>query len=115
MSNTSSQDEFAKWAKLRRQYDKAATSYDEQGKKRYFLPRIGHAYYTIAKDLSMNPWLIISLRYYSILPERIQRYIRQRRITRTLDWHEWYAHDLAILVCKKAIVLDAEGMGTVVH
>lgn len=29
MNATSSQDEFAKWAKLRRQHDKAVTKYDE--------------------------------------------------------------------------------------
>ena len=28
MNATSSQDEFAKWAKLRRQYDKAAADYE---------------------------------------------------------------------------------------
>lgn len=30
MNNISSQDEFAKWAKLRREHDKAVTQYDEQ-------------------------------------------------------------------------------------
>ena len=30
MAATSSQDEFAKWAKLRRQHDKALASYDEK-------------------------------------------------------------------------------------
>ncbi|MCJ1468637.1 GET complex subunit get1 [Pseudocyphellaria aurata] len=30
MNSTSSQDEFAKWAKLRRQHDKAVAHYDEQ-------------------------------------------------------------------------------------
>ena len=29
MNSTSSQDEFAKWAKLRRQHDKALAQYDE--------------------------------------------------------------------------------------
>lgn len=32
MSSTSSQDEFAKWAKLRRQHDKAVAQYDEKCK-----------------------------------------------------------------------------------
>lgn len=63
----------------------------------------------------MDPRLINYLRCYSILPERIQRHIRQRRNSCTLAWHKWDAHDSTILVCKKAAVLDAQGMGTVVH
>ncbi|KAL3480028.1 WRB/Get1 family [Aspergillus californicus] len=33
MNNTSSQDEFAKWAKLRRRHDKALDAHDEMNKK----------------------------------------------------------------------------------
>lgn len=33
MDSTSSQDEFAKWAKLRRQHDKALAQYDEKSGK----------------------------------------------------------------------------------
>ncbi|KAL9624420.1 MAG: hypothetical protein Q9160_001383 [Pyrenula sp. 1 TL-2023] len=33
MNSTSSQDEFAKWAKLRRQHDKAQAEYDEVAEK----------------------------------------------------------------------------------
>lgn len=32
LRSTSSQDEFAKWAKLRRQHDKAVAEYEQQGK-----------------------------------------------------------------------------------
>lgn len=41
MNATSSQDEFAKWAKLRRQYDKASADYEGKGKllKSLSLPR----------------------------------------------------------------------------
>jgi hypothetical protein len=31
MTNTSAQDDFAKWAKLRRQHDKKKAEYDENG------------------------------------------------------------------------------------
>jgi hypothetical protein len=33
MTNTSAQDDFAKWAKLRRQHDKKKAEYDQNGKK----------------------------------------------------------------------------------
>lgn len=32
MGNTSAQDDFAKWARLRREHDKAKAKYDEKGK-----------------------------------------------------------------------------------
>jgi hypothetical protein len=32
MTNTSAQDDFAKWAKLRRQHDKKKAEYDQNGK-----------------------------------------------------------------------------------
>lgn len=31
MTNTSAQDDFAKWAKIRRQHDKKKAEYDENG------------------------------------------------------------------------------------
>lgn len=35
MSNTSAQDDFAKWAKLRRQHDKKKETYDSNGEARH--------------------------------------------------------------------------------
>lgn len=34
MTNTSAQDDFAKWAKLRRQHDKKKAEYEQNGKKK---------------------------------------------------------------------------------
>ncbi|KAL8711613.1 MAG: hypothetical protein Q9220_004023 [cf. Caloplaca sp. 1 TL-2023] len=42
MNATSSQDEFAKWAKLRRKYDKAVAEYDEQGISPYTELQLDH-------------------------------------------------------------------------
>lgn len=117
MNSTSSQDEFAKWAKLRREHDKAVTKYDEQGQNKCFLLDMT-CHMQIAQLLKINLlilWLTMSLPCCSIVPERIQRHIRPRCISRTLARHKWYAHDFAILVLKDAVVLDAARMGTVVY
>ena len=55
MNSTSSQDEFAKWAKLRRQHDKAVARYDEQGRIRDFSRDISTADLAAHKDQSMAP------------------------------------------------------------
>ena len=44
MNATSSQDEFAKWAKLRRQHDKAVTSYEEMSMSPPFILSIHGLY-----------------------------------------------------------------------
>ncbi|KAL8827709.1 MAG: hypothetical protein Q9170_006908 [Blastenia crenularia] len=54
MNATSSQDEFAKWAKLRRQHDKAVAQYDEKANSLKSFRNTFNQFITIARWLGTN-------------------------------------------------------------
>ena len=63
MNATSAQDEFAKWAKLRRQHDKAKEKYDSQC--------------TNNLPYTYPPLLPLTVVYYSTIPPILQIHLRQ--------------------------------------
>ncbi|GFF37722.1 protein get1 [Aspergillus udagawae] len=68
MNNTSSQDEFAKWAKLRRKHDKAMDEYETMNKKLTAQKTSFDWSVKIARWLSTNGLKIFLQFYYSKTP-----------------------------------------------
>ncbi|PKX93171.1 guided entry of tail-anchored proteins factor 1 [Aspergillus novofumigatus IBT 16806] len=68
MNNTSSQDEFAKWAKLRRKHDKAMDEYEAMNKKLTAQKTSFDWSVKIARWLSTNGLKIFLQFYYSKTP-----------------------------------------------
>ncbi|GIK03734.1 GET complex subunit get1 [Aspergillus viridinutans] len=68
MNNTSSQDEFAKWAKLRRKHDKAMDEYETMNKKLTAQKTSFDWSVKIARRLSTNGLKIFLQFYYSKTP-----------------------------------------------
>ncbi|KAI9376514.1 protein get1 [Aspergillus egyptiacus] len=68
MNNTSSQDEFAKWAKLRRKHDKAMADYEELNKRLTSQKTSFDRYVKVARWLSTNGLKIFIQFRYSKTP-----------------------------------------------
>jgi hypothetical protein len=100
MNATSSQDEFAKWAKLRRQHDKVL----EQLEKSSTVPQIVYVF----KDYTLT-------RHCRILNRLHESYLRQRDIYITMAGHKWSTDVSTILVFEASYVLDPEGLGTILR
>ncbi|SLM40893.1 chd5 domain-containing protein [Lasallia pustulata] len=68
MNSTSSQDEFAKWAKLRRQHDKALAEYDEKTSSLQAFKTSFERYVSVARWLSTNGLRFFLQFWYSRRP-----------------------------------------------
>jgi hypothetical protein len=103
MDATSSQDEFAKWAKLRRQHDKVLAEYEEKG---WFAPDTAH----------LREWhgILMSLACSTILPV-LPGLLQHHGHGPPLARHQRPARVPTGLVFQATALLGAKGVGSVVR
>lgn len=118
MQATSSQDEFAKWAKLRRQHDKAEAQYNERGIFSFLFnglrlsDRIRHPRSRLPK-LDLKSWTDFSMFPPSCITEIAPRELHPHYHHRPLARHQRPPLLPPVVVRAHAHVLDPEGLGTV--
>lgn len=105
LAATSSQDEFAKWAKLRRQHDKML---EELEKKSRFCLLKPHPALGFSLDSSLRNWHMYIDKYFSRIRHRYHpRFLRQDRHRRPLVQHIRRPLDYSHVVRTRAHVLAA--------
>ena len=104
MTNTSAQDDFAKWAKLRRQHDKKKAEYDENGTD---LPSNSFQEEVEPKLTSHLP--------PSPIPQILPHHLRPHRIRPPLARHLRRPLPPSILVLQASPLLDPARLGAVLR
>lgn len=105
MTNTSAQDDFAKWAKLRRQHDKKKAEYEKNGTPP-LAKQPPHLSNIASKRLTLPP---------SPIPPVLPLELRPRRFRPALDRHLRRPLRAAILVLQAGSLLDPSGLGAVLR
>jgi len=100
MTNTSAQDDFAKWAKLRRQHDKKKAEYDQNGETKLRMPGLRRTLLT---------------RLYSTIPQILPHKLRPHRLWTSMGWHFWRTLRHPVLVLQASSVLDPAGLGSLLR
>lgn len=103
MNATSSQDEFAKWAKLRRSHDKVLAQYDEKSKRSRNHERV-YAVRVRKTGLIKTP-------FRSKQPQVLQIDLRPHSHCSALDRHQWPSFLPTVLVLETTSLLDPKGLG----
>ena len=104
MNSTSSQDEFAKWAKLRRQHDKVMADYEQ---KSTWFSDVSTTFVSDQHNLcDANPD-----DNYSTIPPILQDLLRQRHHSLTVGRNERDSSHPTILVFENTAFLVTERLG----
>ena len=103
MNATSSQDEFAKWAKLRRSHDKVVAQYDEKSKQSRNHERVSTV------RISKNG--LIKTPSRSKQSPVLQIDLRPHSHCSALDRHQWPSFLPTVLVLETTALLDPKGLG----
>ena len=101
MTNTSAQDDFAKWAKLRRQHDKKKAEYEQNGENSICV------YPGLRKYQLTKP--------HSTIPQVLPHQLRSRRLCPPMARHIWRALRHPVLVLQASSLLDPSRLGAVLR
>ena len=98
LGNVSAQDDFARWAKLRRQHDKVMAQYEKSCKNCLFLIIL-----LVSDIMDVN----------SLLDTKFSSFIRPSPQYCSMAFLDRLAYLYTILVCETTYILDTERMATI--
>lgn len=114
MNSTSSQDEFAKWAKLRRQHDKLLEQLDKSSTSPCLFFLLPNLYPSNPTSFISGYVFLTKNRYRSIFRRRKIR-LRNDGLESPLGVHQRFSHVHPVLLHEAAHVLGAERVGALLR